>query len=113
MATLILVTCNRCKAVHQLQPGGVRLTVYDNDRSFYEFFCLTCRELQTRPADHANQTLLVANLVPCSYIHVPREVSEIEGATGPAITNDNIMDFVKDLRAVADVVLEAQVASPA
>lgn len=107
----IQVTCNGCSAKLRLEPCGVRLTVYDNDRSFYEFFCLTCKRLSIKPANHYHRSLLVAAQVACRYIHVPAEAGEIEKMTGPAITDDNLLDFVKDLRAIADPVLKAQLTS--
>jgi hypothetical protein len=106
MATVIKVKCDWC-GEQELGPSGVHLTVFDaGDGHYYEFFCPKCFELMRKPADEHVQVLLTSGNVASTYVHIPLEVLEVKG--GPALTVDDLMDFVVDLRNHSDYALEAQ-----
>ena len=90
--TKIKVNCPTCGAL-ELAPSGLHLTVFDaGDGHFYEFFCSGCFVHVKKPADDTIQALLMSAEVEHTFEHVPLEL--LEEHVGPALTMDDLMDFV-------------------
>lgn len=101
MATTIKASCPSCKDV-ELAPSAFHLTVYDaGNGHFYEFFCPKCYERIVKPADESVQSLLMRGGVEHTFTHMPLELLEVH--TGPALTVDDVMDFVVALRQHSDL----------
>lgn len=95
MSTEIKATCPTDGEV-QLRETGVLLTIMDwGTGSTYTFFCPTCKEQVVKPADETIIHLL-ENVVHVKRVHVPLEIQEGD-RTGPALTTDDLMEFVVEL----------------
>lgn len=96
MATKIKANCPSCQDV-ELAPTAFHLTVFDaGNGHYYEFFCPKCYDRVLKPADDSVQQLLISGGVEHTFEHVPLEV--LEAHPGPALTVDDLMDFVLALR---------------
>lgn len=93
--TTIKASCPVCGEV-ELTPAELTLRVCNHPPlSYYSFTCPGCREEIRKPADNHVITLLMSGGVRAQVWEVPAEV--LEPRTGPALTYDDLLDFVLHL----------------
>ncbi len=98
--TTIKASCPTCGEV-ELTPADVSLMVCSHaPLSYYAFTCLTCMDEIRKPADDEIISLLIAGGVDPTMWEIPAEA--IEEHAGPAITYDDVLDFVLKLDAIDD-----------
>lgn len=100
--TTVKATCYVCGDV-ELTSSQIRLVVCSQaDRSYYAFTCTTCNDEVRKPADEEIIALLVSGGVPAELWIIPAEA--LEEHTGPAISVDEVLDFVLSLDHLDDAV---------
>jgi len=105
--TTIKASCPICGDV-ELTPAQLRLVVANvAERSFYAFWCPSCRDEVRKPADEEIVALLISGGVRAERLHIPAEA--LEDRLGPAIGYDDVLDFVLELGRVDQI---AAVVSP-
>lgn len=97
-APLIIAACPECGR-QELRPSALHLTVFSHGEGHtYAFFCPGCTEEITQPASQEIVLLLMRAGVSSSEVEVPLEVLEHPPASVPAISVDDVMEFVVGLR---------------
>lgn len=97
MSTQIKTNCPACGDV-SLRESGVLLTLYDwGTIDTYHFFCPGCKTEIVKPATDEIVQLL-EHVVNVQRMHVPLEIQE-DGRSGPALTSDDVMEFILELHA--------------
>jgi hypothetical protein len=97
---IIKVSCAHpgCGARIDVTPAQLRLVICSHQPwSYYAFDCTACGREIRKPVDGELVTLLASVRVPVERWHVPAEA--LEAKTGPALTIDDWLDFLTDLRA--------------
>jgi hypothetical protein len=90
--TTIKASCPTCGEV-ELTSRDVALMVCNHAAlSYYAFECPSCTDEVRKPADEHVISLLLSGGVPAQVWEVPAEV--LEPKPGPAITYDDLLDFV-------------------
>ena len=85
-------TCPVCGDV-DLTPAQVRLVVCSRiEWSYYAFACTDCNDEIRKPADEEIISLLITGGVDADMWEIPAEA--LEEHIGPAITYDDVLDFV-------------------
>lgn len=98
---LLAAPCHTC-GVTRLRPTAFHLTVFDHgDGAFFTFFCPGCTEEIRHDACLDTALALMAAGVATTEVHVPDEVLD-PARSGPAISPDDVMEFVLALRAGDD-----------
>lgn len=93
--TTIKASCPCCGEV-ELTSADVRLMVCSHPGlSYYAFDCPSCSDEVRKPADDHIVSLLISGGVPATVFEVPEEV--LEHHDGPALTYDDLLDFVLHL----------------
>ena len=93
--TTIKASCPTCGEV-QLTPADVSLMVCSHAAlSYYAFDCTGCGNEIRKPADDHVVSLLVSGGVPAQVWDLPGEA--LEPKPGPALTYDDLLDFVLQL----------------
>ncbi len=97
---LIRVRCPSCGDV-DMSSSDITLVVYCNvrDRSHYTFRCAVCRQSVCKPAQDDVVAALFMAGVRCHQAELPKEA--LAPVTGPALTTDDLLDFIFVLSAVA------------
>jgi predicted RNA-binding Zn-ribbon protein involved in translation (DUF1610 family) len=91
--TIIKATCPVCGDV-QLSRDQVRLVLHPvRDRSFYAFTCTSCDDEIRKPAGPEVVRLLRMGGVMPENADFPAEAAEEHH--GPALTHDDLLDFVQ------------------
>src|SRR3954462_10270994 len=91
--TIIKATCPVCGDV-QLSRDQVRLVLHPvRDRSFYSFMCTSCDDEVRKPAGPEVVRLLRMGGVLPENADFPAEATEEHH--GPALTRDDLLDFVQ------------------
>lgn len=101
MPTVVKVNCEICSGESELAPTGLHLYIYSSGVQYYSFFCPKCKNECRKDASDAVVSLLTAGGVEMTCINVPEEF--LEKKAGPPITNDDVMDFVKELSSLVGV----------
>jgi predicted RNA-binding Zn-ribbon protein involved in translation (DUF1610 family) len=103
--TTIKGSCPACGEV-ELTPKDIALYVCGNaPRSYYSFVCPNCRDEVRKPAtDHIVSLLVSTGIRPRAW-QLPLEA--LESKNGPALTYDDLLDFVLALRTVDALTAEA------
>lgn len=99
--TVIRVNCEICSKESELAPKGLHLYIYSSGVQFYSFFCPSCKSECRKDASDAVVSLLTQGGVDMSCVNVPEEF--LEKKAGPPISNDDVMDFVKELTSLVGV----------
>lgn len=100
----MIVTCPEC-GPQTLKASGLHLTRYSHgDHHSYAFFCPVCTDEVTRPASAEIVVLLMQAGVHSTQIHVPDEVLEHPPDAVPAITAEDVMEFVTELRSFGKLI---------
>ena len=93
--TTIKASCPCCGEVELTSPD-VRLMVCNQPSlSYYAFDCPTCDDEVRKPADEHIVSLLISGGVPPTVFEVPEEA--VERKEGPALSYDDLLDFVLQL----------------
>jgi hypothetical protein len=94
--TTIKASCPTCGGV-ELTSADIHLRVCTTDRSlsYYAFRCPSCEEEVRKPADQHVVQLLMSGGVRAQTWNIPAEVLELKD--GPALTYDDLLDFVLHL----------------
>jgi len=93
--TTIKASCPCCGEV-EMTSADVRLMVCNEPTlSYYAFDCPDCQDEVRKPADEHIVALLISGGVPPTVFEVPEEV--LEDKSGPALTYDDLLDFVLHL----------------
>lgn len=93
--TTIKASCPTCSEV-ELTSADITLRVCNYaPLSYYAFTCPTCREHVRKPADDHIVSLLMSGGVRAQVWEVPAEA--LEPKSGPAISYDDLLDFVLQL----------------
>jgi hypothetical protein len=102
--TTIKATCPTCGDV-DLTTDDVRLRVCSrSELSFYAFDCPQCTEEIRKPADDNIVTVLIAGGVVAEVWEVAEEAFEVH--SGPALSYDDLLDFVTALKSTDDLIAE-------
>jgi len=105
--TIIKATCPCCGDV-ELTREVMRLVVHPiKDRSFYSFTCPSCDDLIRKPAGTEVIRLLKLGGVEPERVDVPAEA--LEERQGPALTQDDLLDFASWLHTATAVAAAAGV----
>src|SRR3954470_6343883 len=103
--TIIKATCPVCGDV-QLSRDQVRLVLHPvRDRSFYSFMCTSCDDEVRKPAGPEVVRLLRMGGVLPENADFPAEAAEEHH--GPALTRDDLLDFVQWLESATAVAAAA------
>src|SRR4051794_13000762 len=103
--TIIKATCPVCGDV-QLSRDQVRLVLHPvRDRSFYSFMCTSCDDEVRKPAGPEVVRLLRMGGVLPENADFPAEATEEHH--GPALTRDDLLDFVQWLESATAVAAAA------
>lgn len=95
--TTIKASCPGCGEV-ELTSADIRLMVCSHAAlSYYAFACPSCADEVRKPADDHVVSLLMSGGVAPTVWEVPAEA--LEPKTGPALTYDDLLDFVLTLDA--------------
>jgi hypothetical protein len=90
--TTIKASCPVCGDV-DLTPAQVKLVVCNRiEWSYYAFLCTGCEDEIRKPADEEIISLLITGGVDAQMWEIPAEA--LEEHSGPAITYDDVLDFV-------------------
>lgn len=90
--TTIKASCPVCGDV-DLTPAQVRLVVCSRlEWSYYAFACTGCQDDIRKPADEEIISLLITGGVVAEAWEIPDEALEVHA--GPAISYDDVLDFV-------------------
>ena len=91
--TWIEATCPTCGAV-EVTPGDIELGICKNhsDASYYRFTCPVCSDNVKKKAEDRVIELLIAEGVRPAHWSLPAEI--LETHSGPAITSDDVLDFL-------------------
>lgn len=93
--TTIKASCPTCGEV-ELTSKDVKLRVCSHaPLSYYAFRCPTCRDEVRKPADEHVISLLMTGGVRAQVWEVPPEA--LEAKPGPALSYDDLLDFVLQL----------------
>ena len=93
--TTIKASCPTCGEV-ELTSADITLMVCSHaPLSYYAFFCPTCMDEVRKPADDHVISLLMSGGVEATVWEVPEEA--LEPHAGPALTYDDLLDFVLHL----------------
>lgn len=101
MPTVVKVNCEICTAESELAPKGVHLYIYSSGVQYYAFFCPKCKNECRKSATDVIVSLLTQGGVAMTCVDVPEEF--LEKKSGPSITNDDVMDFVKALASLVGI----------
>jgi hypothetical protein len=96
----IRVRCPSCGDV-DMSSSDITLVVYRNvrDRAHYIFRCVVCRQTVCKPAQDDVVSALSMAGVRCQEAELPREA--LAPVAAPALTTDDLLDFLLVLSAVA------------
>lgn len=100
----INTTCSECKARVGLSPESVTVNenLIDPDESRYSFTCPECGEAVTKPApDEVLRILRGAPGIRWNFVRMPAEMREARPG-GPALTLDDVHDFIIDMNRTPD-----------
>jgi predicted RNA-binding Zn-ribbon protein involved in translation (DUF1610 family) len=93
--TTIKASCPSCGSV-ELTPADLSLMVCSHaPLSYYSFQCPECADEVRKPADDHVVSLLISGGVPAIVWDLPAEV--LEDKNGPALSYDDLLDFVLHL----------------
>jgi hypothetical protein len=93
--TTIKASCPSCGEV-ELTSADIRLRVCNHaPLSYYGFTCPSCRDDVRKPADDHIVSLLMSGGVRAQVWEVPAEA--LEPKAGPALSYDDLLDFVLQL----------------
>ena len=93
--TTIKASCPSCGEV-ELTSADITLRVCNHaPLSYYSFSCPTCTDTVRKPADDHVVSLLMSGGVRAQVFEVPAEA--LEPKAGPAISYDDLLDFVLQL----------------
>jgi len=93
--TTIKASCPTCGEV-ELTSADITLRVCNHaPLSYYAFTCPSCREEVRKPADDHIVSLLMSGGVRAQVWEVPAEA--LEPKAGPALSYDDLLDFVLQL----------------
>jgi len=98
--TVILANCRYCSSGKlELRPSAFHLTIFSTgEGNYYTFFCPSCTEENRWPAQDAVCNILMKVGVATSEVEVPLEILEHPPEDAPAISVDDVMEFVVALR---------------
>ena len=93
--TTIKASCPTCGSV-ELTPADLSLMVCSHaPLSYYSFHCPECSDEVRKPADDHVVSLLISGGVPAIVWDLPAEA--LEEKAGPALSYDDLLDFVLHL----------------
>jgi hypothetical protein len=96
--TTIKASCPVCGDV-ELTPAQMRLVVCSRPEwSYYAFLCTRCQDEVRKPADSEVVALLISGGVAAEEWDIPAEA--LEEKAGPAISYDDVLDFLLALEQV-------------
>lgn len=99
--TTIKATCPACGEV-ELTGDDIELMVCPTaPLSYYAFACPSCADKIRKPADDHIVSLLISGGVEAMVWDIPAEALEDHG--GPALTYDDLLDFVLSLTRTDDL----------
>lgn len=95
----ITVRCDNGCGVQSINAEDLALILFvpDVTRNYYIFGCPRCR-LETRCKATTEDVILLAGVVPTGIIHLD-ETSDAPPQGAPALTNDDVLDFMLELDA--------------
>lgn len=97
--TTIRATCSECDVDVELGADEFLVVVRDcGTGHYYTFGCPACQKMSRRHAEPTVVNLLMTHGARAHQLHVPQEALEIENLEAPAISVDEVLDFIGNLR---------------